>query len=159
MQQGRKCNLRPFGMKAMDSLRLEKSYRVVGRELSVEYSAFESELNRFVHMDKPQFLGRQALAEGSTSRAANSFVTLELEDVGDADARGAEPILYGNELVGRTTSGGYGWRIEKSIALAMVRPDLGAPGTVLDVVILGQTRRATVVAISPYDPDNLRLRA
>ena len=159
MQQGRKCNLRPFGMKAMDSLRLEKSYRVVGRELSVEYSAFESELNRFVHMDKPQFLGRQALAEGSTSRAANSFVTLELEDVGDADARGAEPILYGNELVGRTTSGGYGWRIEKSIALAMVRPDLGTPGTVLDVVILGQTRRATVVAISPYDPDNLRLRA
>ena len=159
MQQGRKCNLRPFGMKAMDSLRLEKSYRVVGRELSVEYSAFESGLNRFVHMDKPQFLGRQALAEGSTSRAANSFVTLELEDVGDADARGAEPILYGNELVGRTTSGGYGWRIEKSIALAMVRPDLGTPGTVLDVVILGQTRRATVVAISPYDPDNLRLRA
>jgi len=127
--------------------------------LSVEYSAFESGLNRFVHMDKPQFLGRQALAEGSTSRAANSFVTLELEDVGDADARGAEPILYGNELVGRTTSGGYGWRIEKSIALAMVRPDLGTPGTVLDVVILGQTRRATVVAISPYDPDNLRLRA
>jgi dimethylglycine dehydrogenase len=159
MQQGRKFNLRPFGMKAMDSLRLEKSYRVVGRELSVEYSAFESGLNRFVPMAKPAFLGRQGLAERSASIAANRFVTLELIDVGDADARGSEPILLDNELIGRTTSGGYGWRIEKSIALAMVRPDLGAPGTTLNVVILGKTHRTTVIAHSPYDPGNLRLKA
>ncbi len=55
---------------------------------------------------------------------ANAMVTLEVHGVTDADARGAEPILLGDELVGRATSGGYGWRTGKSLALAMVRPDL-----------------------------------
>jgi dimethylglycine dehydrogenase len=157
MRHGRKYGLQPFGIKAMDSLRLEKSYRVVGRELSVEYSAFESGLHRFVHMKKPAFLGREALA--NRAEPANCFVTLELGDNGDADARGSEPILLNGELIGRTTSGGFGWRVGKSLALAMIRPDLGAPGTALDVVILGETRKATVVPESPYDPENLRIKA
>jgi dimethylglycine dehydrogenase len=155
MEAGKTHDLRPFGMKAMDSMRLEKSYRVVGRELSIEYGALESGLHRFVQMKKPAFLGRDALA----GEAKNRFVTLEVHGVTDADARGSEPIFYRGELIGRTTSGGYGWRVEKSLALAMVRPDLGEAGTELTVTILGRDYSASVIEESPYDPGNERLRA
>jgi dimethylglycine dehydrogenase len=159
MEAGRAHDLRPFGMKAMDSLRLEKSYRVVGRELSIEYGAFESGLDRFVHLQKPAFPGREALARTHRAGARNRFVTLVVEGVTDADARGSEPIFYRGELVGRTTSGGYGWRIGESLALAMVQPDLGEIGTELTVTVLGSDLRARVVAESPYDPKNERLKA
>jgi dimethylglycine dehydrogenase len=159
MEAGKEYGLRPFGMKAMDSLRLEKSYRVVGRELSIEYGALESGLHRFVQMKKPAFLGRAALADADPGAAKNRFVTLELRGVTDADARGSEPIFYRGELVGRTTSGGYGWRVEKSLALAMVRPDLGEVGTDLTVTVLGKDLSATVIGESPYDPGNDRLKA
>jgi dimethylglycine dehydrogenase len=157
MQAGAPFGLRPFGIKAMDSLRLEKSYRVVGREMSVEYSAFETGLHRFVRMEKPDFIGKNGLA-ARQGNAANRFVTLQVHGVSDADARGSEPVVLNGEMIGRTTSGGYGWRVEKSLALAMVRPDLGEPGTELKVVILGVPHRATVIAESPYDSDNLRLK-
>jgi dimethylglycine dehydrogenase len=159
MEAGKKFGISPFGIKAMDSMRLEKSYRVVGRELSIEYSAHECGLDRFVRMDKPDFIGRAGLAARQGTDAANRFVTMEVHGVTDADARGSEPILRGNALVGRTTSGGYGWRVEKSLALAMVSPHLGEIGTELDVVILGERHRATIIAESPYDPSNQRLRA
>jgi len=156
MDSGRAHDLRPFGIKAMDSMRLEKSYRVVGREMSIEYSALETGLDRFVRMEKDDFIGRAALA---ARKSAYRFVTMEVHGVTDADARGSEPILRHGDLVGRTTSGGYGWRVEKSLALAMVRPDLGEIGTELDVVILGETYRATVIEESPWDGKNARLRA
>jgi dimethylglycine dehydrogenase len=159
MSAGGKHGLQPFGIKAMDSLRLEKSYRVIGRELSIEYSAYESGLDRFVRMDKRDFLGRAGLAERKGRPAANRFVTMAVHNVIDADARGSEPILHGDTLAGRTTSGGYGWRVGKSLALAMVRPDLGEIGTEFDVVILGERRRATIIGESPFDPSNERLRA
>jgi dimethylglycine dehydrogenase len=158
-QSGAKFALRPFGIKTMDSMRLEKSYRVIGRELSVEYSAHESGLHRFVRMDKSHFLGRAALEARQANPAPHRFVTLEVHGITDADARGSEPILLGDTLVGRTTSGGYGWRIEKSLALAMLRPDLAEIGTALEVVILGERHRVTVIAESPYDSRNDRLRA
>jgi dimethylglycine dehydrogenase len=60
--------------------------------------------------------------------------------------------------VGRATSGGYGWRVEKSLALAMVRPDLAEVGTELEITILGVRHKATVIADCPYDPDNAALR-
>lgn len=158
MEAGAPYDLRPFGIKAMDSLRLEKSYRVVGRELSIEYGAFEIGLDRFVRMEKPDFIGRDALVARRGEAAANRFVTLEVHGVTDADARGSEPILCDGALVGRTTSGGYGWRVGKSLALAMVRPDLGEVGTELEVVVLGEPFRATVIAESPYDAGNDRLK-
>jgi dimethylglycine dehydrogenase len=158
MKAGRNAGLGLFGMKAMESLRLEKSYRAVGREMSIEYSAWESALDRFVRLDK-DFIGRDALAKLRNKPAENRFVTLEIHGVIDADARGSEPIQLRGELIGRTTSGGYGWRVEKSLALAMVRPDLGEIGTELDVVILGEPHRAVVVAESPYDPANAKLKS
>ena len=84
---------------------------------------------------------------------------MEVEGVTDADARGTEPILKDGELIGRATNGAYGWRLGKSIALGMVRPDLGEIGSELDITILGKPHRAVVVEESPFDTANARLRA
>lgn len=156
---GREFGLKPFGIRAMLAMAVEKSYRLIGRELSIEYAALESGLDRFVHPNKGQFIGRDAHVAWGERGFRNRFVTLEVQDVSDADARGSEPILFGDGMVGRCTSGGFGWRIGKSLALGMVRPDLGEPGQELTVQILGQMYRAIVVPESPYDPENLRLRA
>ena len=82
-----------------------------------------------------------------------------MHGITDVDARGSEPILLDGEMVGRCTSGAYGWRVGKSLALGMVRPDLGEVGQELTIQILGQPYRATVIPESPYDPDNLALRS
>ncbi|MSP87561.1 MAG: FAD-dependent oxidoreductase [Alphaproteobacteria bacterium] len=159
MDAGREFDLKPFGIRAMDSLRLEKSYRLIPQELSIEYAALESGLDRFVHLNKGAFFGAAALAAWRERGFKNRFVTMEVHGVTDADARGSEPIWQGQTLVGRSTSGGYGWRLSKSLALGMVRPDLGALGTELEIEILGERRRATVIVESPFDPENARLRA
>ena len=148
--------IKPFGIRAMESLRLEKSYKLVGRELSIEYAALESGLGRFVALDKGDFLGRDALIAWRDKGFSNRLVTLEVQGVEDADARGSEPVTRAGASVGRTTSGGYGWRTGKSLVLAMVRPDCAAPGTELDIRILGKPHRAIVVADSPYDPETRR---
>ena len=157
-EAGAAFDLKPFGIRAMDSLRLEKSYKLIPRELSIEYAAFESGLDRFVSLKKPGFVGKDALLAWRERGFSNAAVTLEVHGVTDADARGSEPIYAGGELVGRTTSGGFGWRVGKSLALGMVRPDLAAIGTALEVSILGETHAATVIADSPFDPDNAVLR-
>src|SRR4029078_11601508 len=102
-----------------------------------------SGLDRFVHPNKGQFIGRDALVAWQQRGFANRFVTLEVHDVADADARGSEPILKNGDLVGRCTSGGFGWRLGKSLALGMVRPDLGEVGTEVGVSILRKPHRAT----------------
>ncbi len=156
---GAEFDLQPFGIRAMDSLRVEKSYRLIPRELSIEYAALESGLNRFVRLNKEQFIGRDALVEWQQRGFQNAFVTLEVHDVGDVDARGNEPIYQNGTLVGRATSGNYGWRLGKSLALGMVRPELAELGTDLEIEILGDRHRATVIPESPFDPENERLRA
>jgi dimethylglycine dehydrogenase len=158
MEAGGEFGIKPFGIRAMLSMAVEKSYRLVGRELSIEYAALESGLDRFVHLNKGEFLGRDALVHWREKGFANRFVTLELEDVTDTDARGSEPIRRNGEIIGRCTSGGYGWRVRKSLALAMVRPDLGEIGSELEVTLLGKPHRAVVTSESPFDPLNERLR-
>ncbi len=158
MEAGSAYGIKPFGVRAMDSLRLEKSYKLVGRELSIEYAALESGLDRFVAFDKGPFLGRDALVTWCGKGFENKLVTLEVLGVTDADARGSEPVTKDGAAVGRTTSGGYGWRTGRSLALAMVRPEFAAAGTELDLSVLGETRRAVVIADSPYDPQNKALR-
>jgi dimethylglycine dehydrogenase len=158
MAAGAPFGIKPFGIRAMDSLRMEKSYKLVGRELSIEYSALESGLERFVDFDKGPFLGRDALFAWKGKGFENRLVTLEVQGVADADARGSEPVIKGGAMIGRTTSGGHGWRIGKSLALAMVRPEFSQVGGEVDVRILGETRRAVVIPDSPYDPHNKALR-
>jgi dimethylglycine dehydrogenase len=159
MQAGAKHGIRPFGIKAMLSMAVEKSYKLIGREMSIEYAAFESGLDRFVHPNKGQFIGRDALVKWREKGFANQFVTLELDGITDCDARGSEPVHKSGKLIGRITSGTYGWRIGRSIALAMVAPEHAALGTEMDVTILGETKRARVIGESPFDPANERLRA
>ena len=86
------------------------------------------------------------------------LVTLEVHGVTDADARGSEPVFLGDEVIGRATSGGYGWRVGKSIALAMVRPDLAVIGAEVEIAILGIRYKATIIADSPFDPENSALK-
>jgi len=159
MEAGRGFDLKPFGIRAMDSLRLEKSYRLIPRELSIEYAALESGLGRFVHLDNHDFVGREALLDWQRRGFKNQLVTLEVHGVTDADARGSEPVYRGAELLGRCTSGGFGWRVGKSLALAMVPPALAATGTEFEVTILGKRHRAAIIPESPFDPKNERLRA
>ena len=156
---GADLGIKPLGLRAMDSLRLEKSYRLPGRELSIEYAAFESGLQRFAHPNKGDFIGRDALVEWQQRGFNYAFTTMEVHDVKDADALGSNPILHNGEVVGRATSGGYGFRIGKSLILGMVKPELSVPGTELETDILGNKFRCTVLEESPYDPNNERLRA
>ena len=158
MAAGAPFGIKPFGIRAMDSLRLEKSYKLIGRELSIEYAALESGLERFVDFDKGPFLGRDALVAWRDKGFENKLVTLEVQGVTDADARGSEPVMKNGVMIGRTTSGGYGWRTGKSLALAMVGPEFSHIGGDVDVRILGETRRAIVIPDSPYDPQNKALR-
>jgi dimethylglycine dehydrogenase len=159
MAAGEDLDLKPFGIRAMDSLRLEKSYRMIGTELSIEYSAYESGLDRFLRPEKGDFIGRDALMAWHEQGEKNAFVTLQVQGSNDADPIGNNPIMVNGELVGRTTGGNYGYRVGGSLALAMVRPELKEPGTELNVNILGLDYPAFVVPESPYDPDNERLRA
>ena len=159
MEAGAEFGIKPFGIRAMTSMALEKSYKLIPRELSIEYAAYESGLDRFISLKKPCFYAKGALLGWRDKGLANRLVTMEVHDVTDADARGSEPIFLGEELVGRVTSGGYGWRCGKSLALAMVRPDLGDPLTELDITILGVRHKAMVIADSPFDPDNTALRS
>ncbi|WP_395661048.1 FAD-dependent oxidoreductase [Aestuariivirga sp.] len=161
MEAGREFGIRPYGIKAMSSLSIEKSYRLVPRELSIEYNAYESGLDRFVHPNKGQFIGRDALVAAKQKGLGWNFVTMEVHGVsdGDSDARGSEPLYHKGQLIGRATNGGYGFRVNKSLALGMVHPDCSAIGTELEIKILGKLFNATVIAESPYDPENSALRA
>lgn len=159
MEAGAEFEIKPFGIRAMTAMALEKSYKLIPRELSIEYSAYESGLDRFISLKKPDFHGKDALLAWRDKGLANRLVTLEVHGVTDADARGSEAIYQGETLVGRVTSGGYGWRCGKSLALAMIAPALGEPGTELEVIILGKRHKASVIADSPFDPDNLALRS
>ncbi len=161
MEAGKEFGIKPYGIKAMSSLSIEKSYRLVPRELSIEYSAFESGLDRFVHPNKGQFLGRDALVAGREKGLNWNFVTMEVHGVTDADSdtRGSEPIYSKGKLVGRATNGGFGWRVNKSLALGMVKPEFATLGYELDIKILDKIFKASVIAESPYDAANLNLRA
>ena len=156
---GQDLGLKPFGIRAMDSLRVEKSYRVIGTELSIEYAALESGLERFVCLNKGDFIGRDGLLAWRDRGFANAFATLEVDGPDDVDPLGNNPLYSGGEIVGRVTSGNYGFRVGKSLALAMLRPELAEPGTALEIDMLGERYGARVVPESPWDPANARLRS
>ncbi len=156
---GEDLGLMPFGIRAMDSLRIEKSYRMVGTELSIEYSALESGLDRFVRLDTGGFVGREGLLAWQQRGFDNQFVTLEVDGPEDADPIGNNPLYADGEMVGRSTGGNYGFRLGKSLALGMLHPDLAAEGSKVEIEILGERYAAKVVAESPWDPNNERLRA
>jgi len=160
MEAGAEFGIKPFGIRAMTTMAIEKSYRLIPRELSIEYNAYESGLDRFIKPEKGDFIGRDGVVKAKENGLKWNFVTLEVHGVTDADARGNEAIYAPDgTLIGRATHGSYGFRTGKSIALAMVNPDFAAQGTELEIRILGKNHKATVIAESPYDAENTALRA
>ena len=151
---------KPFGMYALNSLRIEKGYRAWKGDLSSDYSLLEGGLERFVKLDKPQnFSGKAAILNEKQQGRKKAFASLII-DAGDCDAPYMSTLWQGDELVGQTTSGAWGYRVEASVALAMLRPDLTHPGTELEVEIFGERRRAVVQPDKPlWDPENERLKA
>ncbi|MEX0371014.1 MAG: FAD-dependent oxidoreductase [Tateyamaria sp.] len=150
----------PFGMYALNSMRIEKGYRAWKGDLSTDYSLYEGGLDRFVKLDKPQdFPGKAALMNEKQQGSKKRFVTMTVE-AGEQDAPYMSTIWSGDDVVGETTSGAWGYRINKSVALGVVRTDLAAPGTALEIEMYGKRYAATVQPDQPlWDPENERLRA
>ncbi|WP_439816715.1 GcvT family protein [Zavarzinia sp. CC-PAN008] len=157
-EEGRAHGLKLAGIRAMNWLRLEKSYRGWGTELSKEVTAWESGLDRFVRLDKRDFIGRDALVAKQDKRHW-ALVTLLIDGPPDADPWGVESVWADGSVVGRCTGGGFSVHFGKQIAMAFIRPEMAAEGTALHVKMLGDLYPATVVRDSPYDPDNARARS
>ena len=117
-EAGREHGLVPGGYKAIDSLRLEKGYRVWGSDITPEDTPFEAGLGFAVKLDKDGFIGRDALV--AACEPTRRLACLVLDDP-RAVALGSEPVRVGGEIVGRVTSGGYGYSVERSIASRVVR--------------------------------------
>ena len=155
---GQKHGLKPFGMFALDSLRLEKSYRAWKGDLSTDYTILQGGLERFVNFSKPDFLGKAAILAEKQQGVTKQFVTLVV-DAGECDAPYMSTLWHDGKVVGETTSGGWGHRVDKSIALGMLRADLTAPGTQVEVEIYGDRFKAVVADGPLWDPENERLRS
>lgn len=156
---GQKHGLKPFGMEALDSLRIEKGYRAWKGDLSTDYTILQGGLDRFVDWAKPDFKGKAALEREKQQGVSKRFVLLTVE-AGDCDAPYMSTLWHGGKVVGETTSGNWGYRTGKSIALGMLRADLAVPGTQIEVEIYGDRFKATVQPDGPlFDPNNERLRA
>jgi dimethylglycine dehydrogenase len=151
---------KPFGMWALNSLRIEKGYRAWKGDLSTDYTLLQGGLERFVKFDKPQdFPGKAALLREKQQGVTKQFVTL-IVDAGAQDAPYMSTLWHDGQVVGETTSGDWGYRVGASIALGMLRADLAVPGTELQVNIFGRMCRAVVQPDQPlWDPENERLRA
>jgi dimethylglycine dehydrogenase len=157
---GKEFGIGMVGMRAMESMRMEKSYRMWGSDMTTDYTPFEAGLERFVRMDKGAFIGKEALAKQRARGVPHRFITLEVHDVGDADPLGNEPLFdAGGAIVGRATSGYYGHILGKSLAIGYVKPQCAAPGGELSIEILGARKRATLICDSPFDPENHALKA
>jgi dimethylglycine dehydrogenase len=154
------AGVKPFGMFALNSLRIEKGYRAWKGDLSTDYSMLEGGLDRFVKLDKPQdFPGKAALLAEKQRGVKKRFVTLIVEAKA-ADAPYMSTLWHDGQIVGETTSGAWGYRVNASVALGMLRADLAVPGTEIEVEIYGERCRAVVQPDAPlWDPENERLRA
>ena len=156
---GEPFGIRDFGMYAMDSLRLEKGYRGWKGDLTHEYTPLMASLDRFVAFDKGDFIGKEALLAERAAGPKERLVSLVMDEAGECDAPYCSPVMSEGAIVGLTVSAGYGHSIGKAVALAYVRSDLSAPGTALQVEILGERMGARVGVEPLYDPKNERLRA
>ncbi len=149
----------PFGMWALDHLRIEKGYRAWKGDLSTDYSLLEGGLERFIKWDKPDFIGKAALLAEKQRGVKKRFVQLKVQ-AGAADAPYMSTIWHGGQVVGETTSGAWGHRVGASLALGMLRADLAVQGTRVEVEIFGERFAAEVLPDAPaWDPENLRIRA
>ncbi|MGH2995844.1 MAG: GcvT family protein [Gaiellaceae bacterium] len=157
-EAGREHGLLAGGYKAIDSLRLEKGYRVWGADITPDENPYEAGLGFAVKLDKGDFIGREALLEVGESPPERALACLVLEDPRSV-ALGSEPVRIGGETVGRVTSGGYGYTVERSIAYAYVPAEAAAPGTAVEVEIFGAWVPGEIAEEPLFDPQGVRIRA
>ena len=157
LEAGGKFGLRHFGARALHSLRLEKSFGNWAREYRPIYSPSEAGLDRFIDLNKGDFIGRAAAQRERDASPQRRLVTLVV-DAADADAIGDEPVWHDGQVVGWVTSGGYGHCVGKSIALAYVPASLADAANGFEVEILGERRAASLTARPLHDPTGSRMR-
>ena len=155
-EAGREDGLVAGGYKAIDSLRLEKGYRVWGSDITPEDTPFEAGLGFAVKLDKGEFIGRDALI--AANEPARRLACLVLDDPRSV-ALGSEPVRVDGEIVGRVTSGGYGYTVERSIAYGYLPVASVASGTGVEVEIFGEWIAGTVADEPLFDPKGERIRA
>ena len=154
---GEDLGLKPFGMRAMMSLRLEKGFGSWLREFRPDYTAAETGLDFFINFDKGDFIGRDAALAERDNPTDRHLVTLVV-DADDADVWGDEPIWKDGEVVGFVTSGGYAHFSEKSVAIGFVPTSMIEDGAPFQVEILGELRPARLIKEPLFDPKGERMR-
>ncbi len=156
-EQGADLGLRPFGGRALNSLRLEKSWGSWAREYRPIYTPWEAGLDRFIAPDKPDFIGRDALLKARDAGPERQLVTLVV-DADDADVIGDEPIFRDDNVVGWVTSGGYAHHVGRSVAMGYI--ESGALDAEADygVEIIGDVRAARIQPEPLFDPKAERMR-
>ena len=146
------------GYRAIDALRLEKGYRVWSSDITPDENPFEAGLGFTVKLDKDvEFIGRDALVAAKAAGPRKRLRCLVLDDP-RAVCLGNEPVRVGGEVVGRVTSGGFGYAVERSIAYAYLPADAGV-GTRGEVAVFGDWIGFEVVREPLYDPAGERLRS
>ncbi len=156
-EAGQDFGIANYGLYAVNSMRIEKGYKAWSAELTNELTMLEADMARFIDFKKADFTGKAATqAQAQVPRPL--VIVYARVDASDTDVRGGEPVLTQERCIGVTTSGAYGHRVRESLAFACVPPEFAAPGTVFDVLLQGERRRATVLAGPAYDPDNSRMK-
>ena len=150
----------PFGMFALDSLRVEKGYRAWKGDLSTDYTILESGLGRFIKFDKAQsFPGKEALLKEKQRGETKKFVTMIVEG-NECDAPYMSTVMFDGKIVGEVTSGAYGHRVGSSIALGMVIADVAKPYQQVSIDIFGQSYNAIIQEPGPlWDSKNMALKS
>ena len=157
MAAGTPLGMRPIGMRAQDSLRLEKAYGVWSLEFSTTCTPAMAGLERFVAADKGEFIGRDAFLSARATGPSQRLVLLQVESP-EADATGYEPVHREGQRIGYVTSGAYGHHVRQSLALAYVDTEWCETSGPLSVTILGKPRAARILRAPPYDPTGSKLR-
>ena len=156
---GDKLGIRPFGVRALLSLGMEKSFGIWSREFTPDYTPTMCGFDRFVDYGKADFIGREAALADRETKPEHRLVTLEI-DSSNADAWGYEPIWYKDELAGYVTSGAYGHTVRKSLALAYLKTQfLESSDNEFSVHIVDSRRPATIIPDAAYDPNGSRMRS
>ncbi len=157
-EAGAAHGLKPFGARAVDAMRMEKGFLHWKADLLTEFDPFETGLDRFVAMDKGDFVGREALLIRQTGGARKRLVSLKI-DTTNAPAHGGASLMQGDRVVGTVTSGDWGYRVGMNLAYAFVEPGLAVVGTQMMLDLCGDMVAAEVIAPCPYDPEFERMRS
>lgn len=144
-----------FGASAIESMRMEKGYLHWKADLITEFDPFETGVDRFVHMDKGDFVGKAALTKRITEGPRKKRVSLVLDST-DAPAHGGASVVKGDRVVGIVTSGDWGHRVGLNLAYAFVDVGLNGP---LQIDVLGKIVPTRIIPDCPYDPDNKNVRS